>query len=125
MILADLVFWWYSNGFKSFIEKLFDKLKSTADFFSILDLLRTLFSPFRQISAEATSNLALDVRFHAFLDRLFSRFFGAFIRIFIIFFGLIVLVAQSILSFILILFYPLLPFAPLACLVLYFNGVIF
>ncbi len=124
-IVADLLFWWYSGGYRFFLEKLLEKLKNTADFFSISSLLRTLFSPFRQISAEGTSSLALDVRFRAFLDRLFSRFFGAFVRIFIIFFGLIALALQSFLSLVLILLYPFLPLAPLACVALYFNGVVF
>lgn len=124
-VIADLGIWWYSGGFKFFVEKLLEKLRNTADFFSILDLLRTLFSPFRQISAGATSSLALDVRFRAFLDRLFSRFFGAFIRIFIILIGIIILTIQFILSLVLVILYPFLPLAPLGCLFLYFNGVIF
>ena len=124
-VIADLGIWWYSGGFKFFVEKLFEKLRNTADFFSILDLLRTLFSPFRQISAGTTSSLALDVRFRAFLDRLFSRFFGAFIRIFITLIGIVVLTIQFILSLVLIILCPFLPLAPLGCLFLYFNGVIF
>ena len=124
MILSDLIIWWYSGGIKFFASKLFDKLKNTADFFSISELLKTLFSPFRQISAGGTTALSLDARFQAFLDRLFSRFVGAFIRIFIILLGIIVLIFQSIFSFIFILIWPLLPIAPLASIVLFLNGVL-
>lgn len=124
MITLDLVGWWYSSGFRFFTSKLLDVLKNTIDFFSIFDLLKTLFSPFRQISAEGTSSLALDVRFRAWFDRQFSRFIGAFIRIFIILFGLISLTLELIFDMILILLWPLLPFAPFLCLVLFLNGVL-
>ena len=124
MVFADLILWWYSGGFKFFIEKLFDKLKDTADFFSISNLLKTLFSPFRQISAAGTSSLALDVRLRAWFDRQFSRFFGAFIRLFIIFFGLIALILELIFDLVFILLWPLRPLAPIACVVLFLNGVL-
>jgi len=125
MIISDLVVWWYSGGLRFFSSKLFEKLKNTLDFFSIFDLLRTLFSPFRQISAEGTSSLALDARLRAFLDRLFSRFFGAFVRIFIILVGTILLFIQFIFSLGLILIWPFLPLFPLLSIFLYFNGVVF
>ena len=124
MIVADLFSWWYSGGYGFFASKLFDKLKSTADFFSILDLLKTLFAPFHQISAGGTSSLALDVRLRAFFDRLFSRFFGALIRIFLILVGLVALLVEFGIILVLILARPFLPLVPFLCVFLYLNGVL-
>lgn len=124
MVATDLIIWWYSRGYGFFVSKIFDKLHNTADFFSIVDLLKTLFAPFRQISAEGTSSLALDVRIRAAFDRLFSRFMGAIIRILLIIIGLIALAIQFALSLAFIIAWPLLPFTPLACIFLAINGVL-
>ena len=44
-------FWWYSTGWKKLIERVRESLLNVYDYFSLGLLLKTLFAPWRQISA--------------------------------------------------------------------------
>ena len=90
----------------------FNKLRNAADFFSIGSLTRTLFAPFRQISAHA-----------GFLDRLISRCVGAVTRFFIIIFGIIAISVEAILGLLLVIVWPAIPLLPIGCVVLTMMGV--
>ena len=88
-------------------------------------LLRTLFKPYRQISAEsANSDASLDIKFHAFLDRLISRIIGFFSRLILLLAGLIIIIIGSLFSLILIILWPFIPLAPIIGLTLSVLGVI-
>ena len=121
-MIAGLFSWWYTDGYRLFASKIWTKLGDTADFFSIGSLLKTLFAPYRQISANA-SGTSIDDKFRAFLDRLVSRLVGGVARLGIVLFGLIVLFFQLIFSLISLIFWPLLPVAPVICLILTLTGV--
>jgi len=123
MLTVELINWWYIAGWASFIREIFEKLRNTVDFFSIGQLLKTLFAPFRQISANGTSSSALDARFQAFLDRLVSRLVGSVVRIMIIILGIITLVLESILACVLIVIWPFLPILPIFCVIMAVSGV--
>lgn len=102
-----------------------ERLKNSADFFSIGLLVKTLFAPFRQISAGAAMGNSLDARLRAFGDRLFSRIIGAVIRTFIIILGVLALAAQAIFGLILAIIWPVIPVMPVACVFLTVIGVSF
>ena len=51
MFLVGIFQWWYGNGLLQYIRQSFLGVLRTADFFSVGLLLKTLFNPFRQISA--------------------------------------------------------------------------
>lgn len=87
-------------------------LSSAVDFFSVGSLVRTLFAPFRQISAHA-----------GFLDRLISRLVGMVTRLIIMIFGIIAIILEIILGIIMILLWPLIPLAPIVCIILTVMGV--
>lgn len=120
--MSGLISWWYSDGFKLFASKIWTKLGDTADFFSIDSLLKTLFAPYRQISANA-SGTSIDDKFMAFLDRFVSRLVGSVARLGIILFGLIVLILQLLGSAISLVLWPLLPVLPIICIFLSITGV--
>ena len=122
MMAFVMLQWWYTRGWKVFITKLIDKLRGAADFFSISLLIRTLFAPFKQIDA-GSGGEALADKFHAFIDRLISRLVGAVIRIGILIFGLILLVLEFAIGLVMVLVWPLLPFLPIAGIVLTCMGV--
>lgn len=122
MLIVELINWWYGRGFRSFALKLIDKLRNTADFFSIGSLLRTWFLPFRQISAGAVEG-SLDARLQAFFDRLVSRLVGATLRTFLIIVGTAALILQSTASLIAVIIYPFMPVMPICCFVLWTSGV--
>ncbi len=118
-MIGEILQWWYTGGWRIFVGGLGERLRNTADFFSIGILFRTLFSPFRQISGTGINASPWQV----FLDKLVSRMIGAVVRIFLILTGGIALVLQAILGVALAIAWPLIPFLPIACLVLTVIGV--
>ena len=56
MAIAEMFLWWYSSGWKVFVSKLKTTLENITDFFSMGSLVRTLFKPYRQISAATASD---------------------------------------------------------------------
>lgn len=124
MIIFSMFSWWYSAGWQKFGGILVDKLRGVLSFFSIGALLRTLFAPFRQISATSDDDSpALDARFRAFTDQLVSRLVGGVIRLFLMIVGLIAFVIWGALSLILFVSWPLVPAMPIVCIVLTVLGV--
>ena len=122
MLASGLISWWYFDGYKLFASKLWTKLGDTIDLFSIGSLLKTLFAPYRQISANATGN-SIDDKILAFVDRLVSRMVGGVARLGIVFAGVIVILIQFIGSLLSLVVWPLLPLFPLAFIMLFVSGV--
>ena len=122
MLAQGLISWWYIDGYKLFVDKLWSKLSDTVDLFSITSLLSTLFAPYRQIAANEKGE-SIDDRILAFIDRLVSRMVGGVARIGIIIIGVIVITLQFIGSIISMLVWPLLPFLPLFFIMLCLMGV--
>lgn len=116
--MVNLFSWWYSGGWATFARGLKGRLQASLDYFSVGSLLRTLFSPFRQIDTGGSG-------IHAFFDSLISRFIGAIVRIFILIMGLIILVFELIFGAILLIVWPLVPLMPVAGIVLTIMQVTF
>ena len=111
MFIVGLLGWWYGPGWQQAARRVIARLAGTADFFSIGLLLRTLFAPFRQISAGSVRG-SLSVVLHAWLDKLISRLIGAMVRSAMIVTGVLILALQGLVGGLLIigwLFVPLLP----------------
>ena len=124
MATFEMFFWWYSSGWQVFLNKIRTTLTSIIDFFSMGSLIRTLFKPFRQISAAtASANSSLDLKFHMFIDRLVSRIIGFFSRLIILIVGAILILVSGVLSLALIILWPFVPLAPIAGIVLSIIGV--
>ncbi len=116
--------WWYVHGWKIFIEKIKNSLSSITDFFSMNSLVRTLFKPFRQISADtANADASLDLRFQMFIDRLISRIVGFSSRLILLVVGSIIILVGGILSLLLIIIWPFIPLLPILGIVLTVLGV--
>lgn len=124
MAITEMFLWWYSSGWKVFVGKLKTALSNTTDFFSMSSLVRTLFKPYRQISAEvARDGASLDIKFHMFLDRLVSRIVGFFSRLTLLFVGIIIIIFGGIISILLIILWPIIPLLPVAGVILTAIGV--
>jgi hypothetical protein len=121
MFLVGLISWWYGKGCRQFVRGIWMRLGHTADFFSVGILLKTLFSPFRQISAGSVDG-PLSVKFRAFLDRLISRMIGSFIRSVTLIFGLVFMLLQLVASMVLVVFWLVVPLLPVAGLILMALG---
>ena len=123
MLIVGFLQWWYSIGWMDFALKLVDRLKNLADFFSLGLLFKTFFSPFRQISAYTSDDANIKQQITEFFDKLLSRIIGAVVRFLVIIVGIITLTAVTLFWGILFLAWPLMPFAPIAGIVLTIMGV--
>lgn len=117
MLIAAFFAWWYGRGWRDQVGRVKTSLVKVNDTFSIPLLLKTLFMPFRQISADVGGR-SLEEKFRAALDKLFSRLIGAFMRFFVIIAGVVVIFLLLILSVIRLLLWPLMPFLPVVGVVL-------
>ena len=122
MLAIGLISWWYIDGFKLFASKLWEKLGDTIDLFSISSLLKTLFAPYRQISANAGGD-SIDDKILGFVDRLVSRFVGGVARLGIVIVGIITILIQAIGSILSLIIWPVLPLSPLLFIMLTITGV--
>lgn len=122
MLATGLISWWYSDGYKLFASKLWTKLGDTIDLFSISSLLKTLFAPYRQISANASGE-SIDAKILAFVDRLVSRMVGGVARLGIVLAGIVVIFIQFIGSLLCLIVWPLMPMLPVVFIMLAITGV--
>jgi hypothetical protein len=113
MFIVGILGWWYGAGWKLRAKMLKSRLTGLIDYFSIDLLIKTLFSPFRQISAE-TVNGSINVQLRAFFDKLFSRVIGAIIRIGLILVGTAAIVVYVLLGILGLIIWALVPLIPLA-----------
>jgi len=121
MFLVGIISWWYGRGLQGQISRIRDRLTATAGYFSIGQLLSTLFAPFRQISAGSV-NGPVGAQLRAFFDKTISRVIGAIVRSFTILAGLIVMAVQVLLEAIVLVIWVVLPLFPVAGLILFVIG---
>jgi len=123
MLFADLLGWWYGRGWAWAMKRLFVvHAAKILQFFSIEDLLKTLFSPFRQDSLE-TRGASVSVKLQVLGGNIVSRFFGFIIRTVLIAVGLITTVLCYVLGIVVTITWPLIPVSPIVVLVLILTGV--
>lgn len=111
MVIVGLLSWWYTAGWRQRMRLLGERLARTFDTFSIDLLVKTWFSPFRQISAGKV-NGPIGVQLRAFADRLISRVVGGVIRTGVIIFGsiwLLIVALAGVVELLLWLVVPLFP----------------
>lgn len=119
MAIIEMFTWWYTQGWQAFIAKARTALTTITDFFSMSSLLRTLFKPFRQISADtAATSASLDAKFHMFIDRLVSRVVGFFSRLILLIAGTFIIIVGGICSLVLIILWPIIPMLPIIGVIL-------
>jgi hypothetical protein len=121
MVILGMLSWWYGTGWKLRLLRLREKVAATVDYFSIDLLLRTLFSPFRQISAGRVDG-PLNIKMRAFFDRLISRMIGAMVRTFMIVVGTIAIIMHMLIGGTTLLAWAFVPLAPLIGLALFMSG---
>jgi len=113
----NFLFWYYSQGIQELLEIWKNFLFFAWRYFSITELLRTLFSPWRRdVSAQSWRGLHPIKTLELLLENLISRFIGAIVRIVIICLGtvicLCVLAAGIVINFLWIS-------APIAAVILF------
>jgi hypothetical protein len=121
MFLVGILSWWYGDGWMQRAGLIRERLARTLDFFSISLLFKTLFSPFRQISAGKIRG-SIGVQMHAFFDRLISRIIGAMVRTFMIAAGVIVIALHIVWGLIVLVGWALVPLLPVVGILLFSIG---
>lgn len=121
MFLVGIFQWWYGRGWVRHFKRSSVGILRTADYFSVGLLFKTLFNPFRQISAGKVQG-GLPEQIGAFVDRTISRFIGANIRAWTIAIGLVVILLRSIWVLASLVSWSMLPFVPAIGLVLWLKG---
>ncbi|MDR2524556.1 MAG: hypothetical protein LBC95_03430 [Candidatus Nomurabacteria bacterium] len=112
MLIFAFFSWWYTTGFREQLAKIKMSFVKLNDQFSIPLLLKTLFQPFRQISAGKVDG-ALSDKIRAWGDRMVSRAIGGFIRTTVMLIGLVVMAACGIFSGLRIIIWLAMPILPL------------
>ena len=121
MVVVGLLSWGYGLGLRRFVVSVGRRITAVYDYFSIGELLRTWFSPFRQISAGSVSG-PFSVQWHAFADRTISRFVGGFMRTLMIVIGLLSIICMGVVACVAIVMWLTVPFMPLVGVVLSVMG---
>ena len=118
MLLVDLLSWWYTRGWGWVAQQLFVvRSFRILHFFSIADMLKTLFAPFRQDTTD-TKRAPFGVKLQAFGGNIISRIFGFIIRSLLIVIGVAVLTLNGIVSVAAVALWPLVPLAPIVAVAL-------
>jgi len=116
MVMFEAFFsWWYGRGWKLVATSFRPRLRGVANAFSVRQLLRTLFEPWRRIVTEPGSSL--EDRWKAGLDNAFSRMVGFVVRSFVLVAAAASLVAIAVLTLIEVVAWPVLPLAVPGCLI--------
>ena len=122
MMIVALFSWWYGAGWARAAKRVGGRMQTMLETFSVALLLRTLFDPFRQISAQQVRG-SFDTQLRAMGDRLFSRVFGAVVRSIFIVIGILGALGAGLLGVIELIVWPLVPFFPIIGVALLLAGV--
>ena len=111
MFIVGVISWWYSVGWKRAAVDVWESIERLYDTFSLGLLLKTLFAPWRQISAGKVRG-PIGVQLRAFFDRLVSRIIGGFIRIITLLIGVAALCLMLLIGLLRLAIWPLVPAMP-------------
>ncbi len=109
MLVLSFFWWWYGRGWKQVLDSFGGRLNSILNSFSVKQLLRTLFSPWRRIISYPGASLGDKIR--AWADNMVSRVIGFIVRIFVLLGAVVALVIIGILTIVELIAWPLLPLA--------------
>lgn len=108
--------WWYGRGWQQVASSFRPRLRSVNEGFSVAQLLRTLFEPWRRIISYPGASLEEKVR--ARIDNLFSRGIGFTVRLGVLIVAFLATVCIAVLTLAEIIIWPLLPLAVPVCLIM-------
>lgn len=111
LLVSNLLRWWYGDGWRQRAHLIANRLDGTIDYFSVDLLIKTLFAPFRQISAGRVDG-PIGVQMRAMVDKLFSRLIGAVVRLFLLVFGGVVIGLQVLIGLIVLVGWAIVPLLP-------------
>lgn len=117
MFVFYMLGWWYGAGWKNQIALVGKRVKNVGKAFSGGALLRTLFSPWKQIVSGTDRDAALGDKMRAVLDNIISRFVGFMVRSFTLLAATVMIIVTLVVGLILVVSWPLVPFIPIGLLI--------
>jgi hypothetical protein len=117
MFIVLALQWWYGPGWLQQWRKIISRTRSVGGAYSGKTLLRTLFSPWKRITALSAPNPTIQQRFQALIDNLVSRLVGAIVRFFTLLAALVSLIVTITLSTALAVLWPLIPVLSVAAII--------
>lgn len=117
MSLLLILQWWYGPGWFMQWQKVISRARSIGGAYSGKTLLKTLFSPWKRVTALPSANPTIQQRFQALVDNLVSRLVGFFVRVLTLLAALVSLTVVVALSVTLAIIWPLLPAISIAALI--------
>lgn len=115
MLMLSFLSWWYGRGWKTVFNSLGPRLKGVANNFSVSQLLRTWFEPWRRIVSYPGASL--DAKIRAWGDNMVSRAIGFVVRSGVLIGACLAFVLVSIFTILEVIAWPLLPLAIPGCLI--------
>jgi hypothetical protein len=115
MLILSFFSWWYGRGWQQVARGFGPRLRGVMNAFSVSQLLRTLFAPWRRIITYPGASL--EDRFRAWGDNMFSRVIGLVVRLFVLLGAAMTLVLVALLTVAELVIWPLLPVAVPGCLI--------
>ena len=107
MLLTAFIYWWYGDGWKSVFASYGRRLHGLSETFSIRQLSRTLFEPWRRIISYPGSSIG--EKFRAWGDNIVSRAVGFCVRILFLLGALFSAIAIIIFTTVELVLWPLIP----------------
>ncbi|HET7059850.1 MAG TPA: hypothetical protein VFH99_00820 [Candidatus Saccharimonadales bacterium] len=107
MLVVAFFSWWYGRGWRDVAVNIGPRLQGVAASFSVTQLLRTLFQPWRRIITYPGDSLA--EKFRAWGDNVFSRAIGFVVRLLVLFAALVIMIFTLVFSVVEVVVWPLLP----------------
>ncbi len=114
MLIMSFFSWWYGAGWKMVFKSFGPRITAVSTSFSVRQLSRTLFSPWRRLVTE--TGKSLDAKMKALGDNLVSRAVGFTVRVAVLFAAIICICVVAVLSIAEMIIWPLLPLAAPACI---------
>ena len=115
MLATSFFSWWYGNGWKAVANSFGPRLRGVLNSFSVSQLFRTLFAPWRRIITYPGATV--QERFRAWGDNIFSRAVGFVVRVTVLLAALTALCVVAMLTVVELIIWPLLPLAVPGCLI--------
>ncbi len=110
MIGPYYIYWHYTQGLAELIKNFWNFVIFELHFFSVTDLLRTLFSPFQRLKENYGGNITdLENILSTFVVNIIMRIIGLLVRTFILVFAFVSLTLTFLLFPLIIIFWLVLP----------------
>ena len=101
--------WWYGQGWRQVASSFQPRLAAVSDSFSVKQLTKTLFAPWRRIITPP--GRSLEDKMRAWADNMFSRIIGFLVRLLVLLAAALIAFVIGLLTVIETLAWPLVPLA--------------